>query len=87
MTPQSVINDLIYLERYHRTHGAPLTADAVIRARTLIYKQSLALGTLDTDKPEAVMVTLVSEINGLFAELKRLQGLVDKQTEMLAKSI
>lgn len=87
MTPQSVINDLIYLERYHRTHGAPLTADAVIRARTLIYKQSLALGTLDTDKPEAVMVTLVSEIDGLFAELKRLQGLVDKQTEMLAKSI
>lgn len=87
MTPQSVINDLIYLERYHRTHGAPLTADAVIRARTLIYKQSLALGTLDTDKPEAVMVTLVSEINGLFAELKRLQGLVDKQTKMLAKSI
>ncbi len=87
MTPQSVINDLIYLERYHRTHGAPLTADAVIRARTLIYKQSLALGTLDTEKPEAVMVTLVSEIDGLFAELKRLQGLVDKQTEMLAKSI
>lgn len=87
MTPQSVINDLIYLERYHRTHGAPLTADAVIRARTLIYKQSLALGTLDTDKPEAVMVTLVSEIDGLFAELKRLQGLVDKQTEMLAKSL
>lgn len=87
MTPQSVINDLIYLERYHRTHGAPLTADAVIRARTLIYKQSLALGTLDTDKPEAVMVTLVSEIDGLFAELKRLQSLVDKQTEMLAKSI
>jgi hypothetical protein len=87
MTPQSVINDLIYLERYHRTHGAPLTADAVIRARTLIYKQSLALGTLDTEKPEAVMVTLVSEIDGLFAELKRLQGLVDKQTEMLAKSL
>ena len=86
MTPKSVINDLIYVERYHRTNGAPLTADIMTRARALIHKQSLALGTLDTEKPAPVMVVLVSEIEDMTCELKRLQAFIDRQAELLLKS-
>jgi len=86
MKPSAIISDLIYVERYHRSNGAPLTADIMIRARSLIRKQSLILGTLDENNPDPMMVVSVSEIDSLFVELKRLQELVDHQTQLLAKS-
>ena len=86
MKPSVIIQDLIYVERYHRSNGAPLTADIMTRARSLIRKQSLMLGTLDENNPDPMMVVPVSEIDGLFVEMKRLQSLVDHQTQLLAKS-
>lgn len=83
MTPKSVINDLVYVERYHRSHGAPYTADIMVRARSLIHKQSLALGTLDTDKPEPIMVVLVSDIKNVFSELERLRAIAGEESELV----
>jgi hypothetical protein len=61
MTPESVINDLIYVERYHRTHGAPLTAEIMTRARALIHQQLMALGCLPIPKGHAVMTIMVAD--------------------------
>lgn len=65
MTPESVINDLIYVERYHRTHGAPLTAEIMTRARALIHRQQQALGSAPVAKGDAVMVVVVSEFEAV----------------------
>lgn len=65
MTPDSVINDLIYVERYHRTHGAPLTAEIMTRARAMIHRQQQALGSAPIPKGEAVMVVQVSEFEAV----------------------
>jgi hypothetical protein len=82
MTPQSVISDLIYVEKYHRSKKNPLTADIISRARSLIYSQSLALGTLETKNDERVMICLVSEIDYLTSELKRLRELLALHPEL-----
>lgn len=76
MNPTSICSDLIYVERYHREHGAPMTADIMARARALIHKQSIALGTLKTDKDQ-VMVVLVSDIDKMTAELKYLREVIE----------
>lgn len=65
MTPESVISDLIYLERYHRSHGAPLTAEAITRARALIHRQQQMLGQSSLQVGEAVMAILVSDYESL----------------------
>lgn len=82
MTPQSVISDLIYVEKYHRAKGNPLTADIILRARSLIHRQSLALGTLEIDNKDRVMICLVSEIDSLTSELKRLRELLALHPEL-----
>jgi hypothetical protein len=76
MNPTIVCSDLIYVERYHRDHGAPMTADIMARARALIYKQSIALGTLKSEKDQ-VMVVLVSDIDKMTAELKYLREVLE----------
>lgn len=62
MTPTSILNDLIYVERYHRDHGAPLTADIMVRARHCINRFQMALGRAEIPQGDAIMVFLVSEI-------------------------
>ena len=62
MTPPGIISDLIYVERYHRDHGAPLTADIMVRARTLIHRFQMALGQANVPQGDAVMVMLVSDM-------------------------
>jgi hypothetical protein len=85
MTPQSVISDLNYVEKYHRSHGAPLTADAMCRAKAMIFKQATALGLLAVKNPgDEVMLVTVSEIEKLTNEIQRLQTLVDIQTSLLS---
>lgn len=65
MTPDSVMSDLIYAERYHRTHGAPMTAEIMTKARAMIYRLQLALGQKPVPKGEAVMVVLVSDYEAI----------------------
>lgn len=85
MTPESVISDLAYAEKYHRKHGAPLTADALCRARSMIFKQATALGLMSAKIPgDEVMLVTVAEIEKLTNEIQRLQTLVDIQTSLLS---
>lgn len=69
MTPDSVMSDLIYVERYHRTHGAPMTAEVLTRARALIYQQMQALGLMPVPKGQAVMTILVSDYEQVYKAL------------------
>jgi hypothetical protein len=82
MTPESVISDLVYLEKYHRSSGNPLTADSILRARSLIYRQALALGTIENKNNDSVMICLVSEIHLITTELQRLRELVALHPEI-----
>ena len=85
MTPESVISDLNYVEKYHRSHGAPLTADAMCRAKAMIFKQATALGLMAAKIPgDEVMLVTVAEIEKLTNEIQRLQTLVDIQTSLLS---
>jgi len=76
MNPSDVCSDLVFVERYHRNNGAPMTADIMARARALIHKQSIALGTMKSDGDQ-VMVVLVSDIDKMTAELKYLREVID----------
>lgn len=85
MTPESVLSDLTYAEKYHRSHGAPLTADAMCRAKAMIYRQAIALGFLQVKNPgDEVMLVTVAEMQKLTDEIQRLNTLVDIQTSLLS---
>ena len=84
MTPQSIISDLSYIEKYHRSHGAPLTADVVLRAKSMIFKQASALGLITSNIPgDEAMIVTVAEVEKLTTEIQRLQTLIDIQTSLL----
>jgi len=85
MTPQTVISDLSYAEKYHRSNGAPLTADALCGAKAMIFKQAVALGLMAAKIPgDEVMIVTVAEVEKLTDEIQRLQTLVDIQTSLLS---